>query len=86
MAKEHNPDLVIGDLPLDVPGHSPFSHALRSYAGSHAPILVFTARVLPEEAELARAVGDHVIFKPASPTEVFSAVERLLYSNRKSRV
>jgi DNA-binding response OmpR family regulator len=38
LAKEHDPDLVIGDLPDDTPGQSSFSGALRSYAGSDAPV------------------------------------------------
>lgn len=78
LAKQHNPDLVIGDLPMDVPGHSPFSDALRSYAGSNAAVLVYTTRTLPEEAERALASGDAVVYKPASPTEVLVEVERLL--------
>jgi CheY-like chemotaxis protein len=84
MAREHCPDLVIGDLPMDVPGHSPFLGALKRYAGSHAPILVFTARALPEQAERARAVGDTVIFKPARPEEIVAEVEQLLESRRKT--
>jgi CheY-like chemotaxis protein len=82
LARQHSPDLVIGDLPRDVPGHSPFSEALRSYAGSNAPILVYTASVLPGEAELARGVGDAVVFKPAPPTDVLVEVERLLDQRR----
>jgi CheY-like chemotaxis protein len=78
LARQHKPDLVIGDLPMYVPGHSPFSEALRSDAGSDAPLLVYTATVLPEDAELARDVADTVVFKPASPTEVLIEVERLL--------
>jgi two-component system, cell cycle response regulator DivK len=77
LARQHKPDLVIGDLPMDVPGHSHFADALRSDAGSNAPLLVYTASVLPEDTELARG-ADTVVFKPASPTEVLIEVERLL--------
>jgi DNA-binding response OmpR family regulator len=78
LAKQHGPALVIGDLPLDVPGHSPFTRALRSEAGSTAPVLVFTARTYEDEASRARAAGDAVVYKPASPTEVLARIERLL--------
>lgn len=78
LAREHKPDLVIGDFPLDVPGHSPFSEALRSDAGSGAPILVYTARAFAEQVEAARAIGDAVVVKPAAPKEVLNEVQRLL--------
>jgi DNA-binding response OmpR family regulator len=78
LAREHKPDLVIGDFPLDVPGYSPFSEALRSDSGSDAPILVFTARGFAEQVHAARAVGDAVVVKPAMPDEVLNEVQRLL--------
>jgi DNA-binding response OmpR family regulator len=78
LAREHKPDLVIGDFPLDVPGHSPFSAALRSDAGSGAPIVVYTARAVAEQVEAARAIGDAVVVKPAAPKEVLNEVQRLL--------
>jgi DNA-binding response OmpR family regulator len=84
LAKQYDPDLVIGDLPMDVPGYSPFSRALRYYAGSDAPVLVFTARALPDEAERARAVADALITKPARPAKVLSEVKRLLNLHGKT--
>jgi DNA-binding response OmpR family regulator len=84
LARQHNPDLVVGDLPTDAPCRSPFTEALRTYAGSDAPILVYTASALPDEAELARGVADTVMFKPATPTEVLVEVERLLDRRREA--
>jgi DNA-binding response OmpR family regulator len=84
LAKEHDPDLVIGDLPDDVPGPSHFSRALRSYAGSDAPILVFTARALTDQAEQASYGGGALLYKPATPTEVVAEVRRLLDAHRQT--
>jgi DNA-binding response OmpR family regulator len=84
LAREHDPDLVIGDLPDDALGPSHFSRALRSYAGSDAPVLVFTARALTDPAERASYGGGALLFKPATPTEVVAEVKRLLDSHRQT--
>lgn len=77
LAREHRPALVIGDFPLDVPGHSPFVRALRRL-GCEAPVLVVTARAMDEEVEAARAVSQAVLTKPVAPERVFEEVQRLL--------
>lgn len=79
LANRHRPDAIVGDFPMDVPGHSPFVGALReSVETRDIPVIVFTARVLEDELEAARAVGDAVIIKPAEPFVVVAEVERLL--------
>lgn len=77
LAREHRPALVIGDLPQDVPGHSPFVDALRRQ-GTDAPILVVTSRAMDEEVAAARAISESVLTKPVAPERVFAEVERLL--------
>jgi DNA-binding response OmpR family regulator len=78
LAREHDPAVIIGDFPLDVPGHSPFVEALRNEAGSRAPVLSFSARVSPDDLSAAWAVSTQVLTKPASPIEVLREVDRLL--------
>lgn len=79
LAARHRPDLIIGDFPMDVPGHSPFIAALREIPGSEdTPLIVFTARVLPDELEAARNLGQALVLKPAEPFVVVREVDRLL--------
>ena len=78
LASEQRPDVIVGDFPLDVPGHSPFTAAARTLGRPEARILAFTPRALPGELMAARAVCDEVVTKPASPLKVVEVVERLL--------
>lgn len=79
LARRVRPDLVIGDFPTDVPGHSPLSNALRSSVGTHLPILVVTSWAASQsELKAAEAAGDAVLAKPATPRRVFEEAERLL--------
>lgn len=78
LAGARRPDLIIGEFPLDVPGHSPFMRALREDVGCGAPVLTFTSRARSEEVEAAAAVTDAVVTKPATPHEVERAILRLL--------
>lgn len=80
LAREHSPDLVIGDFPLDVPGYSPFVAALRRDIGSQAPVLVVTARAMDDDVRAAEAVSQSVLTKPVTPERVLEEVERLLGS------
>lgn len=75
---ERRPDVILGDFPLDVPGYSPFTEAARSAAGNGPLIVSFTARAMPDDLAEARRVSDAVFTKPAMPSEVVAAVERLL--------
>lgn len=83
LAREHRPDLVIGDFPLDVPGHSPFITALRNEVKSDVPVLTLSARATEAEIAAARAVSQEVLTKPAPPLRVLEAAKRLL-GERKS--
>lgn len=78
LARAHRPDLVIGDFPLDVRGHSPFTGALRELAGADVPVLTVTARATAEELVEARAVSRLVLTKPVSPRRVLKEIRRLL--------
>jgi CheY-like chemotaxis protein len=81
LAFDHEPDVVVGDFPLDVPGHSPFTAALRRdprFRGT--PVLSVTARATAPELERARAVADEVLLKPVPPSVVLGVVGRLLGS------
>lgn len=76
-ARAQRPDVVLGEFPLDVPGRSPFVAALRDEVGSTAPVVVFTARTGEADLAAARSISQCVILKPAAPSEVAKAVERL---------
>ena len=79
LARASAPDVIIGEFPLDIPGQSLFTDHVRSapeLAGTR--ILVVTARALEQELEAAAAVGDAVLVKPVSPTDVVAEVRRLL--------
>lgn len=78
LVREHGPDLIIGDFPLDVPGHSPFTNAARGEHGYTGPILSVSARARPVEIEAARAKSSAVLVKPVQPSKVLEAVQRLL--------
>ncbi len=78
LVRDHGPDLIIGDFPLDVPGYSPFTGAARAEFGYGGPILSVTVRARPEEIEAARATSDMVLVKPVAPSRVLAEVERLL--------
>jgi chemosensory pili system protein ChpA (sensor histidine kinase/response regulator) len=81
LAFDHEPDVVVGDFPLEVPGHSPFTAALRRdprFRGT--PVLSVTARATAPELKRARAVADEVLLKPVPPSVVLEVVGRLLGS------
>lgn len=80
LARAHSPDLVMGDFPLDVPGHSPFVAALRREIGCEAPVLVVSARAMDEDVLAAEAVSQGVLTKPVLPERVLEEVQRLLGS------
>lgn len=79
MASRHAPDVIIGDFPMDVPGHSPFAGDIRSQPQlADIKILVLTVRAMDHELQAAWAAGDDVLVKPVEPAKVVAAVERLL--------
>ncbi len=78
LARSHAPDLIIGPFPLDVPGHSPFTRAVRRESGYDGPILTVSARARPEDVEAAESISDGVLLKPVQPSTVLEAVQRLL--------
>lgn len=78
LVRDHGPDLIIGDFPLDVPGHSPFTNTARLESGYAGPILSVTARARPEEIAAAREKSSAVLVKPVLPARVLEEVERLL--------
>lgn len=78
LARDRRPDLVMGDFPLDVPGHSPFVGALRNELQLEVPVLTLTARATEAEIGAAWAVSQQVLTKPATPMQVLAAVRGLL--------
>ncbi len=79
LARERRPALIIGDFPMDVPGESPFTGAVRNdprLTGTR--ILALTARAMDDEVQAARRASDAVLLKPVEPTEVIAEVRRLL--------
>lgn len=82
LARAHRPALIIGDFPLDVPGESPFTGAVRRDPRlENTRILTVTARAMENDLSLARQVSDAVMVKPVEPSHVLAQVERLLSSN-----
>jgi CheY-like chemotaxis protein len=77
MAEQLRPALIIGDFPMDVPGHSPFVEALRKEVGSKAPVLTVTARNTITALESAYAVSASVLVQP-TPARVLEEVQNLL--------
>ena len=78
LADSHRPDVVIGDFPLEVPGHSPFTADIRANPRlSRTRLLAVTARAMKHELEAARMAADSVLVKPVDPQTVVDEVARL---------
>lgn len=78
MAHGELPDVILGDFPMDVPGHSPFVGDVRKDGRlDDARILVVSARAMEDEVAAAWEVGDEVLLKPVEPAVVVKAVRRL---------
>jgi CheY-like chemotaxis protein len=79
LAREHVPDMVVGDFPMAVAGTARFSETLRADGRfADTPILSITARGLEADLARARTVADEVLLKPVGPRTVVGAVARLL--------
>ncbi|MBW3553011.1 MAG: response regulator [Gemmatimonadetes bacterium] len=79
LADARCPDVIIGDFPMEVPGHSPFTGDVRKNPRlEHTRLLVVTSRALDHEVEAARAVSDAVLVKPVKPGRVVDEVARLI--------
>lgn len=73
------PDVIIGDFPMDVFGHSPFTGDVRKNPRLKGTrLLAVTSRALDHEVEAARAVSDAVLVKPVKPGLVVDEVARLI--------
>ena len=79
LADARCPDVIIGDFPMDVPGHSPFTGDIRKNPKLQGTrLLAVTSRALDHEVEAARAVSDAVLVKPVKPGVVVDEVARLI--------
>mgnify|MGYP006196632291 CR=1 FL=1 len=79
LAGARRPDVIIGDFPMDVPGHSPFTEDVRRDGSlGHTRILSVTGRALDHQIRAAREVSDSVLVKPVDPKDVVLEVGRLL--------
>jgi CheY-like chemotaxis protein len=79
LAREHVPDIVVGDFPMAVAGTARFSEMLRADGRfADTPILSITARGLEADLARARTVAAEVLLKPVGPRTVVRAVARLL--------
>lgn len=78
MAHADRPDVILGDFPMDVPGHSPFVADVRGDRHlDGARILVVTARAMADQVARAWEVADDVLVKPIDPKYVVEAVRKL---------
>ena len=78
LVEVERPAAIVGDFPLDVPGHSPFTRAARGLGIHNAVIVSFSARARPEEVAEAEAISDAVFTKPETPLAVVDRVDELL--------
>lgn len=79
LAATRRPDVIIGDFPMNVPGHSPFIRDVRrDLALRHTRVLALTRRAMDHELSAARAVCDSVLVKPIEPRLVVDEVGRLI--------
>ena len=81
LADAHVPAVIIGDFPLDVPGHSPFTGDIRKNPRLRGTrLLSVTTRAMDHEIVAARAASDAVLVKPVDPKRVVAEVARLVGS------
>lgn len=79
LAAARHPDVIIGDFPMEVAGHSPFTEDVRREDPEHSiRILSVTGRALDHEVAAAWAVSDGVLVKPVDPQRVVAEVGRLI--------
>jgi DNA-binding response OmpR family regulator len=82
LVQRAQPDVIIGDFPMDVPGRSPFSRAARSLGQRNLLMVSFSTRALPDQVRAAEAVSDLVFLKPSLPRAVVERVEAALAASR----
>jgi DNA-binding response OmpR family regulator len=83
LVQQAQPDVIVGDFPMDVPGHSPFSKTARA-TGQRNPLIVsFSTRALPDQVRAAEADSDLVLLKPSRPRDVVDRVEAALARPRR---
>lgn len=79
LADRYRPDVIIGDFPMDVPGHSPFTGDIRANPRlGRTRLLAVTARAMDHQVAAAREAADAVLVKPVQPAVVVSEVARLI--------
>ena len=79
LADRHVPAVIIGDFPLDVPGHSPFTGDIRKNPRLRGTrLLSVTTRAMDHEIVAAKASSDAVLVKPVDPQTVVQEVARLV--------
>jgi CheY-like chemotaxis protein len=68
LAREHLPGAIVGDFPMDVPGESPFTSAVRKDERLRGVIIItVTGRNLTEKDSPAWMNSDRVLSKPIAP-------------------
>ena len=77
LAREHQPDLIITEFPLAIPGWSSLTEAIRADpALSGVCVLTVTSRAVPAYRERALYVGvDGFFVKPLTPRHLLQMVE-----------
>ena len=78
LVRSEQPAAIVGDFPMDVPGHSPFTRAARDLGVHDAVIVSFSARARPGQVADAEAVSDAVFTKPETPAAIVDRVDELL--------
>ncbi len=79
LLEDHEPDVVVGDFPMEVPGRGRFTTLLRLDSRFRStPVLSVTARAMAEELAVTSEVADAFLLKPVRPVAVVSAASRLL--------
>lgn len=82
MAQRQKPDAIVLDLMMPVmDGYGVLEALGRDHRTSHVPVLVLTAKALPEEEErCAEAGARRFLTKPFDPTDLAEELSSLLSS------
>ena len=80
MAQRQRPDAIVLDLMMPVmDGYGVLETLTHDRRTKHVPVLVLTARALPdEEARVAQAGALRFMTKPFEPADLAAAVESML--------
>ena len=80
LARQHAPDLIIGDFPMGAVGGYPLTEAMLRDESRPTRTRVFTVTARPSDTwpYAGREAADLVLMKPLEPRRMLTEVERLV--------